>query len=255
MCDVFDVATFKKINSIKLASDADNVRYDSIANKIYVGYGNGGIAIIDATSFKQTGDIKLTGHPESFQIDKSANKIYVNVPDEKQIEVIDLEKNIVIERWKLTEARSNFPMSLDENNHRLFIGCRHPAKVLVLDAQTGKTISTFDIDNDVDDVFYDKKNNQIYLSCGGGYIYFQTKRCKQLYFKWKSLHYIDYLLQTTTNPEEWPVYNKLIPKYVQLYPDPKDWRKTGKQLINKESLPGHEHVMRGYGDELWFGSF
>ncbi len=169
-CDVFDAASFQKINSIKLPSYADNVRYDSISNKIYVGYGNGGIAIIDATSFKKIADIKLEGHPESFQIDRSANKIYVNVPDEKLIEVIDLDKNSVSDKWKMIEAKSNFPMSLDDINHRLFIGCRHPSKLLVLDIQTGKTVSSLDIDNDVDDIFYNPTSKQIYISCGGGYV-------------------------------------------------------------------------------------
>ena len=170
VCEVFNAVSFQKITSIQLPGDADNVRYDSINNKIYFGYGEGGIAIIDATTFKQTGDIKLEGHPESFQIDGKANRMYVNVPDKQQIEVIDLDKKQVIDKWKMTEAKSNFPMSLDVVNHRLFIGCRRPAKLLVIDAQTGKLITSVDTDSDVDDVFYDQKTNNIYLSCGGGYI-------------------------------------------------------------------------------------
>ncbi len=169
-CDVFDTGTFQKIKSVKLAGDADNVRYDPANKRIYVGYGSGGIAIIDATNYQLVADIKLSGHPESFQLDKSANKIYVNVPDEKQIEVIDLTKNTVTDKWKMTEASSNFPMSLDEANHRLLIGCRHPAKLVVVDTFTGKPISSMAIDSDVDDVFYDKTSRQIYLSCGAGFL-------------------------------------------------------------------------------------
>jgi YVTN family beta-propeller protein len=167
-CTFFDSGTFQKIKTVKLAGDADNVRYDSVRKRIYVGYGSGGIAIIDATNYNLIANVKLSGHPESFQIDKSAHKIYVNVPDEKQIEVIDLAKNSVTDRWKMTEASSNFPMSLDEVNHRLFIGCRHPAKLVVIDTQTGKSIASREIDGDVDDVFFNPANRQIYLSCGAG---------------------------------------------------------------------------------------
>lgn len=170
VCDVFNAVSFEKTNAIQLQGDADNVRYDSINSKIYVGYGDGGIAIIDAVTFKQVGDIKLEGHPESFQIDGVAKKIYVNVPGKQQIEVIDLDKNQVTDRWKMTEARSNFPMSLDVANHRLFIACRRPAKLLVLDNQTGKLITSVETDSDVDDVFYDQPTKNIYMSCGGGYI-------------------------------------------------------------------------------------
>jgi DNA-binding beta-propeller fold protein YncE len=169
-CDVLNAETYQKIASIPLPGDADNVRYDSTNKKIYVGYGDGGIAVIDAVGFKQVGDVKLEGHPESFQLDISHQKIFVNVPDKQQIEVIDLTQNIVTARWKLTEAKSNFPMSLDLEHHRLFIGCRRPAKLLILDSDTGKLISTVNTDSDVDDVFYDPQNKRIYMSCGGGYI-------------------------------------------------------------------------------------
>jgi YVTN family beta-propeller protein len=167
-CDVFNADTYQRINSIKLEGDADNVRYDSVAKKIYVGYGSGGIAIIDATSFKQLADVKLSGHPESFQLDNS--KIFVNVPDAHLITVIDLEKNSIKTKWKIEEATANFPMALDATNHRLFIGCRHPAKLLVLDSETGKIIVTLDTDSDTDDIFYDNVSKLIYMSCGSGNI-------------------------------------------------------------------------------------
>lgn len=91
VCDVFTADNFQKITFIQLQGDADNVRYDSIRNKIYVGYGESGIAIIDATTLKQIGDVKLEGHPEFFQLDGAAKKIYVNVPGKQQIGVIDLD--------------------------------------------------------------------------------------------------------------------------------------------------------------------
>ncbi|MDB5277360.1 MAG: hypothetical protein JWR61_2315 [Ferruginibacter sp.] len=169
-CDIFNADNYQKITSIQLPGDADNVRYDAINKKIYVGYGEGGIAVIDAATLKQVADIKLQGHPESFQLDITAKKIYVNVPDKQQVEIIDLDKQMVADRWKLTAAKSNFPMALDIANHRLFIGCRHPAKLLVLDAVTGKPITTVPIENDADDIFYEPKNGAIFLSCGGGYI-------------------------------------------------------------------------------------
>lgn len=181
LCDVFSAASFQKITSIQLQGDADNVRYDSTNKNIYVGYGKGGIAIIDAATYKQTGDIKLEGHPESFQIDGKANRMYVNVPDKQQVEVINLTKKQVIDKWKMTEAKSNFPMSLDAENHRLFIGCRRPAKLLVIDTQTGKLITTVDTDSDVDDVFYDQQNKNIYLSCGGGKIDIIKQQTSDIY--------------------------------------------------------------------------
>jgi DNA-binding beta-propeller fold protein YncE len=169
-CDVFNTKTYLKITSVQLPGDADNVRYDPLQHKVYVGYGEGGIAIIDVATLKQVGDIELQGHPESFQLDTQAKRLYVNVPDKQQIEVIDLDKQSVIDRWKLTTAKSNFPMALDASGHRLFIGCRHPAKLLIIDSDSGKQLDEIDTDSDADDIFYNQRENSIYMSCGGGYV-------------------------------------------------------------------------------------
>lgn len=169
-CDIFDTRSFAKIKDIPLAGDADNVRYDSNTKKIYVGYGNGGIAVIDAFSFKQEADIKLEGHPESFQLSLQDKKMFVNVPDKQQVVVVDLASNTTIGKWNLAGANSNFPMALDDRHHRLFIGCRHPAKILVLDSHSGKLITTADIAGDTDDLFYNTASADIYATCGAGYI-------------------------------------------------------------------------------------
>lgn len=169
-CDIFDADSYKKVSSIKLEGDADNVRYDSVHNKIYVGYGEGGIAAIDAKSFRQLADVKLPGHPESFQLDAEAGNVFVNVPDSKMLVKIDLTKNTIINKWKVEAASANFPMALDSKNHRLFIGCRNPAKMLVINSESGNTITQITIDSDTDDIFYDNQSKQIIVSCGGGYI-------------------------------------------------------------------------------------
>jgi hypothetical protein len=68
------------------------------------------------------------------------------------------------------EAEANFPMALDEANHRLFIGCRKPAKVLVLDTDSGKTIASIDCCGDADDLFFDETTKRLYVSGGEGFI-------------------------------------------------------------------------------------
>jgi len=57
-----------------------------------------------------------------------------------------------------------------EENHRLFIGCRHPARLVVLDTATGKSVANVAISDDTDDLFYDAKRKRIYVSCGEGSI-------------------------------------------------------------------------------------
>lgn len=169
-CSVFNTLNYQKIASMKLENDADNVRYDAKQNKIYVGYGKGGLAIINVNSWEKIADIRLSGHPESFQIDNTTHRIYVNVPETQQIEVIDLTKQTVSERWKINEASSNFPMCLDETGRRLMIGCRHPSRLLILDIKTGKAISSVESNADTDDLFFNQLDQLIYMSCGSGHV-------------------------------------------------------------------------------------
>ena len=67
-------------------------------------------------------------------------------------------------------AFGNFPIALDETNHRLFVGCRLPSKLVVLDTESGKVIAKIDISGDSDDLFYDRKRHRIYAICGAGKI-------------------------------------------------------------------------------------
>ena len=65
---------------------------------------------------------------------------------------------------------ANFAMALDEKGHRLFIGARAPAKLLVYDTDTGRLVTTLPIGGDVDDIFYDATRNRLYAICGEGLI-------------------------------------------------------------------------------------
>jgi outer membrane protein assembly factor BamB len=158
------------LQTIKLNGDADNIRYDSNNGLVYVGYGNGGLAVINAASGEKLGNIRLPGHPESFQIEKLGNKAFVNVPDDDSIIVTDKKNLKVTSKWTLTSATQNFPMALDEGNHRLFVGFRDPAKVIVYDTESGKEVASFNTAKDADDIFYDSANKQIYISGGEGSI-------------------------------------------------------------------------------------
>lgn len=155
---------------ITLGDDSDNVRYDAAAKRLYVGFGGGALAAIDPASAKVLGQVRLAGHPESFQLERSGSRVFVNVPSAGDIEVVDRAAMKVIATWPVTAAKSNYPMALDEANHRLFIGCRRPAKVLVYDTNTGKEVSAVDIVGDTDDLFYDAARKRIYVTGGDGFV-------------------------------------------------------------------------------------
>jgi hypothetical protein len=169
-CEVFDGSSFKSIKSIKFSDDADNIRYDAAARRVYVGYGSGGVGIIDAATGDQLGAIKLEGHPESFQLEKSGPRLFANIPTSQKIVVVDREKRATITAWPTAGATANFPMALDETHHRLFVGFRKPAKFIVFDTDSGKVVASMDSAGDADDVFYDNSHQRIYISGGEGFL-------------------------------------------------------------------------------------
>jgi DNA-binding beta-propeller fold protein YncE len=166
--DILDGDSFRRIQSVKFADDADNVRYDSGAKHIYAGYGSGALGILDATDGRRLGDIKLAGHPESFQLEKSGARIFVNVPAAGHIAVVDRHKKALLSTWAVERARSNFPMALDEPDRRLLVGCRKPPRLLAYDTTTGKVVADLEICGDTDDLFYDPARKLIYVACGEG---------------------------------------------------------------------------------------
>jgi DNA-binding beta-propeller fold protein YncE len=168
--EILDAGTGKRAASVALGEDADNIRLDGQAGRVYVGYGDGALGVIEAASGRRVGSIPLPGHPESFMLESSGPRIFVNVPDARRIAVVDRIRGEVIAEWPLAAARGNFPMALDEANHRLFVGCREPASLLVYDTRTGKLVTEVGIPGDVDDIFYDRSRRRLYLSCGAGFL-------------------------------------------------------------------------------------
>ena len=167
---IYDGKSYQTVGELDFKDDADNVRYDSATKQIYVGFGSGGIGIINAAGGEQVGLIKLAAHPEAFELEKRGNRIFVNVPNARHVAVINRDKGEVVATWKTGDASANFPMALDETNHRLFIGCRSPSKLVVLNTESGNLVASIGISSDTDDIFYDSKRHRIYAICGAGKI-------------------------------------------------------------------------------------
>ncbi len=167
---LLDAADVSVKRTVPLSEDADNVRYDSDARRVYVAHGSGAISAVDPATGRILGAVSLPGHPESFQLERRGNRIYANVPDAGIVAVINRQTMKVEATWRVAGAKANYPMALDEDGHRLFVGCRQPAKVLIYDTASGTQTGTIDISGDTDDLFFDAARKRIYVSCGEGFI-------------------------------------------------------------------------------------
>jgi DNA-binding beta-propeller fold protein YncE len=166
---IFDGSSLAPLQTVHLGDDADNVRIDPASGRVWIGYGDGALAAIDAKGTK-VADVPLGAHPESFQIEKSGSRTFVNLPDAKKVAVVDRNKGAVVARWATGAATANFPMALDEGHKRLFVVCRSPARLLVLNTDSGAITAALPTVGDADDIFYDESARRVYVSGGEGAI-------------------------------------------------------------------------------------
>lgn len=178
---VFEGGSLRPVKTLTGLDDADNMRFDDRTGLIYLGFGAGGLAVVRAATAERVADVPLAGHPESFQLEKDGGRIYVNVPDARQVAVVDREKRAVVATWPMEEFRANFPMALDEAEHLVFIGCREPARLVALDTKTGQKVAALAISGDIDDLFFDPARGRLYASCGEGFIDVIERRARDRY--------------------------------------------------------------------------
>jgi hypothetical protein len=160
---------FAAIGRLELGDDADNVRVDTARSRVLVGYGEGALAVIDPATRTKAADIRLKAHPEGFQIDDTGTQVFINVPDAHDIEAVDLAVGST-RSFPTLGARSNFPMAIDGEAHRLLVVFRSPPTLMALSSQDGHVVAKIGTCSDADDVFVDARRHRVYVSCGEGVV-------------------------------------------------------------------------------------
>jgi len=171
--NVYDGKTYALRKSIALGeeSDTDNLRWDEATKRVFVGI-VGGVAMIDAaTEAHVEKDLKGSGgHSESFQLEKKGSRVFVNVPDDGSVVNVIDRKTGALAKWELNGAKANYPMALDEDDHRLFVITRRPPLLVVLDTDTGKEVARVPVGGSCDNVYFDAERKRIYALGGEGFI-------------------------------------------------------------------------------------
>jgi sugar lactone lactonase YvrE len=164
---IYDGKSFALQGTLEFGSDADNVRYDRKTGDIWVGYGHGGLGIVNSAGQK-VGLISLGSHPEAFLFEETGDRVFVNIPGQFGVAVVDRKKRTAIGKWGLGGSLANYPMALDDADGRLFVGCRVPARLVVLDTTSGRIAVMLPTVGDTDDVFYDANRRLVYVIGGEG---------------------------------------------------------------------------------------
>ena len=165
---LFRGAELLPAGTVDLGGDADNIRVDARTGNLVVGYGSGGLAVIDPAKASLLSRIALPAHPEGFQLDSANRRAFVNVPDARQVAVVDMNAGRQTASWRPPDLGANFPMAFDAAQAAVAVVFRNPTRLVIFDINTGKPISILKTCGDADDVFFDAKRRRVYVSCGDG---------------------------------------------------------------------------------------
>ena len=155
---------------IELGEDADNIRVDSSSHRVLVGFGNGAIGVIDPGRRQKIAAIPLQAHPEGFQVEPQGGRVFVNVPDARQIAVLDPVTSTQTSVWATNKLRANFPLAIDAQRGQVLSVFRNPARLAAFNLRDGKMTQAVEACEDSDDLFVDTKRSLIYVSCGQGFL-------------------------------------------------------------------------------------
>jgi hypothetical protein len=166
---VFDLKTYAVLGKLKAPEDADGVIYDPGSGKVLVVCGDAGVLVpispdVDAQAGKTDPPVELGGKPEFLAADGQGHA-YINLVDKDQVAVVDTKAMKVVNKWPTAPGGSPVGMSMDVARRRLFIGCRKPQKLVVMDANDGKVIASFPIGAGVDAT---KFGGDAFASCADG---------------------------------------------------------------------------------------
>jgi len=170
---IYETDSYKPVGSIKLKEGADASAYDPSTKYLYVVNGgkdaklpNAYITVVDTSTGKTAGEIKIDSNDvEGMAIEKSGPRVFVVVRGNNSVEVFDRTKLTLSATWSIaTEGKKPTAIAFDEEAHRLFIGTRDPGKLIVLDSDSGKVVSSMPAAAMVDDMAYDPQRKRLFFA-------------------------------------------------------------------------------------------
>jgi YVTN family beta-propeller protein len=167
---IFDLKTLKPLGEVKVGKKPDAIIYDPATKHVYAMNGDSdSTTVINAADGKVVGTIDLGGGPE-FAVADGKGSVYINLEEKADTVHIDSNALKVLHHWPLAPGGTATALAFDPQTRRLFAGCRGGQLMVVLDADSGKIITTAPIGERVDAAAYDPATKLVFMSTGGGTI-------------------------------------------------------------------------------------
>jgi len=164
---MFDTTTLQLIKKIDVGKGPDGIYYDPTTKRVFTNnHGSHDITAVDAKTGEIAGTVKAEGDGESAVV--ADGVVFVNIEDTSEVIVFDPKSLEVKKRFPIGVAKTPTGLEYDAKTKRLFIGCRNEPKMVVMDAVSGKIITSWPIGRGVDYAGFDREAKLIFFSCSEG---------------------------------------------------------------------------------------
>jgi len=178
MSKLMDATSYKIEGTVTLVPGADSIGYDNVTNRVYVVSGGKDVEMatsevseVDPDSGKKIASITTqSNHTEAMALEKHGDRLFVNLTDKNTVEVINRKTMKKVAEWPLKLAQQNSPIVFDEPAHRLYLVCRQPGMLVVMNSDNGVETASLPGPGRADDVAFDESNHRLYVLGGEGYI-------------------------------------------------------------------------------------
>jgi DNA-binding beta-propeller fold protein YncE len=167
---MWDTKTLKMVKTIDVDGGPDGILFDSFNDRVYIlSHRAPNATVIDGKDGSVVGTIDLGGEPEQAVTDGKGH-LYIDIEDKNSVAVVDAKTLKVTAKYPLggTENKTPAGLAFDVKNHILFVACRTPASMIVMDANDGKIITTLPIGTGVDGAGFNPKTMEVFSSQGDG---------------------------------------------------------------------------------------
>ena len=174
---IFKGDKYEFVKAVEQLAQPDGILYDPATHYLYIITGGENakldyslISVVDTDKGTHLGDIRIEGGTmEEMRLEKSSARLFVVNREKNRIEVIDSKKRTILTSWPLTLGKLPVGLAIDESAHRLFVGCRTEV-IVVLDAASGKEITSVPISKGIDGMVFDPATKRIYSEANTGAI-------------------------------------------------------------------------------------
>jgi DNA-binding beta-propeller fold protein YncE len=170
--------TYSIHKSVPLTQGSDTAKYDAASNILYVVTGGKDVemktanleAVNPDTGAKLSSITFPDNHVEAMDFVASDPRIFINLTQTNKLAVVDRKSMKVIATWPVPPAQQNAMVAFDPAQHRLYVVCRSPGVVVVMNSDTGSVIGTQPAPLRTDEVQYDESTHRLYVPGGEGYM-------------------------------------------------------------------------------------